>query len=263
MSGTVDIDADCINTWLQSTIKWNAGQELRSFSKTETANFLHSLREKLKQLFSRNGSLLDVLESCPNVGQLLGRMCGNSLILSDRQLYRALITCVLLFNVDSPQMALEVKAKQWALAQVRSTVSFSVGDMKSTLMSSVGFRQQELWEELLAQVLKDVTKLLTVPLRKWSSENNYFLPVSVPARLTGPMLHRVLSVTSSMPVTPALSALVGEIVKWVCHTQGDDPRLQQFMEDITIKTSCTFNSSYTDHILPVEGRSVLWTSYIP
>ncbi|KAI0237148.1 hypothetical protein LSAT2_012366 [Lamellibrachia satsuma] len=164
------VDARDVDEWLHRAVSWQENKDMeclvdQQHTLTELVAFLQQLQVEFTQL----GSVEDVLQTLPQIGQLLGRLCSLPLLLTNETCYKVLMQCVLFFFVSQPRSAIETRAKQWALGQLRSSVCYSQQEFSSATLDVTGVTQHAFNEQCLQEVAAQLASQLELsgPSQQW------------------------------------------------------------------------------------------------
>ncbi|XP_070563976.1 Fanconi anemia group C protein-like isoform X2 [Ptychodera flava] len=266
-----------VDDWLTRVKVW--GQADDGPSAREAFECKTSLNEFLVHLYQvlSQWDTHFAVKTLPNVGQLLGRLCCNSVVLLSESTYKILLKCILTLAPEEPKDDLEEKAKRWAHSQIKNTAAYVPAEKPfKSVTEMTGFLPHE-FNQIATQKLIDAiqTDLDTLCCRRWSSKTNCLIPVrssvasthinssdrmpgvsgDVSLRDISDMCLPLLHLQQALPLVESLLR---------CHSGSITEELSTvFLEKVTelqgnayMKESCDLDLSY-------EGRLQLWSRYFP
>ncbi|XP_077981868.1 Fanconi anemia group C protein-like [Glandiceps talaboti] len=167
-----------VTDWLKRAKLWDQEDTGRSARETyENIPNLRSFLHRLHDLLSTWQDTSHTVNVLPNVGQLLGRLCGNKSVLLSESTCNILLKCILALAPNEPKNQLEERAKQWAHSQVKHVAGYrpTENPFRTDMMaySPDEFNQIAL-DKLIGAIQADLESQC---LRKWNSGTNCLVPV--------------------------------------------------------------------------------------
>ncbi|XP_042309644.1 Fanconi anemia group C protein [Sceloporus undulatus] len=192
--------------WLHKTLKW--GQSTTPESQQDVCLHLPELQEFLLQIYGalKHMNCTTAVQQFPLLGQLLGRLCWNPLVIAYDECQKILMWCLCCLYSGEPQNPVELKANSWIQSSLCHLLSISGLGSHDTginsFISALGFTSADYHSKLLENV---VLSLVTEISRNRS--NRFKNQKSISSQITSMSLFCVPLIT--LPdVTPLVEALL-------------------------------------------------------
>ncbi|XP_006822718.1 Fanconi anemia group C protein-like [Saccoglossus kowalevskii] len=253
-----------VDNWLERVKRWGQvgtvfgdhHQEIDA-SREEMECFLHQLHNVL----SRWKDTSYAVQQLPNVGQLLGRLCCDNVVLLKESTYKILMQCILVLTSEQPKNELEEKANKWAYSQVKNTVSYVVSEKPYGTATEISGNLPDDFNQLAIVKLIDSIQsdLDSQHERKWSSKTNCLLPQRS-------LLNKVLEEVSNMCISlidlectlPLITALL------CCHSLSDREEFSsRFLTKVTQSQKFAYLEEEKVISLSYNARVHLWLRFFP
>nr|XP_060618059.1 Fanconi anemia group C protein isoform X1 [Anolis sagrei ordinatus] len=143
--------------WLHKTLKW--GQSTTLESQQDVCLHLPELQEFLLQIYGalKHMNCKTAVQQFPLIGQLLGRLCWNPLVVGYDECQKILMWCLCCLYSGEPQSPVELKANSWIQSSLCHLLSVSgLGSHNTDLnsfISTLGYTSADYNSKLLENVV--------------------------------------------------------------------------------------------------------------
>ncbi|XP_033738081.1 uncharacterized protein LOC117325750 [Pecten maximus] len=204
------------------------------------------------------------LTELPDIGQVLGRLCGNRAVQGNKLLYHSTMMCVLSLYRVEPLSQLEQKAKDWALAQLQNTLKKKPKDTYHTC--GVGISHTKIMQRHISKLSAKVFPALKecigdVRVRCVGSGTHIPGEVYTEVRAT---IQQIVGVLLSVPQSDEYQDVWTDIL-WILSVHGlEEPWVQDIYQKITLhQNSSHMQGRSGGFSLSKSGWRLLWQSYLP
>ncbi|XP_017941695.1 Fanconi anemia group C protein isoform X1 [Manacus vitellinus] len=144
--------------WLDKAVEWGQATTLESQKDVclhlpQLQEFLHQLYETLKDV---QGSVA-AIQQFPLIGQLLGRLCWNPVVIGYDENQKALMWCLCCLYSSEPQNPVEVKANSWIrslLCHLLSSSEWESNEAETNLfISTLGYTSADYYGHLVKNMI--------------------------------------------------------------------------------------------------------------
>ncbi|XP_060081831.1 uncharacterized protein LOC132561115 [Ylistrum balloti] len=226
----------------------------------------HGISKVLERLLNYLEKAHDVekcLTELPDIGQLLGRLCGNHAVRGNKLLYQSTMKCVLSVYRIEPSSPLEQKAKDWALAQLQSTLKKKPNH--TFPICSLGISHTKVTEHYIEKLSTRVLPALKERIgevRVKCLENGTHIPGEV--YTDGAALQQIVDLLLSVPQSDEYLDIWTDVL-WILSVFGPEvPWVQDIYQKITSNLHHSNMNDENGNIkLSKTGYRLLWQSYLP
>ncbi|XP_069817853.1 Fanconi anemia group C protein [Dendropsophus ebraccatus] len=148
-----------IKPWLNKVAEWGSTTSLEI--QQDVCLHLPDLNKFLLQIYEtlKHMEPTTAIERLPLLGQFLGRLCWNSLVIGHEKTRQLLIYCLCCLTSREPQNAIERKANSW-IKRLFCHLLSGKGREDSHLFSQLECTAAEYYERLLKNITSSLTKQL-------------------------------------------------------------------------------------------------------
>ncbi|CAH1773502.1 unnamed protein product [Owenia fusiformis] len=240
-----------LDVWLATSVEWSQKQNISTLAeivvmRDDLESTLISLKIELDNL----GEIGIVFKKYPSIGHFLGRLCGVNGLLLSKGVYLALMKCVMWFYVENPKSPVEVKAKQWALSQLRSTVSYGKEQFPMTALKSTGTTQSTFNTVCLQQVIQDLTKDLHGPTREWDHNLQCHIPHQ-PKKVPSHTIRDIITILKAVSGGQGCDDLEETLLRYIAKSEQ------------TVGVREVYKTLQQQSDLSYGAKLILWSNYLP
>ncbi|OWF34862.1 uncharacterized protein LOC110443695 [Mizuhopecten yessoensis] len=234
-------------------------------------NLINSSQQEINALLKR---LLEYLENThdveksltelPDIGQFLGRLLGNLAVRGNKLIYQSAMMCVMALYQADPSSRLEQKAKDWALAQLQSSLKKKTKDAYN--ICSLGISHTKMTRNYIGKLSTRVLPALKerigeVRVRCVGTGTHIPGEVYTEARAT---LQQIVDVLLSVARSDEYQDVWTDIL-WILSVLGpEEPWIQNIYQMITSQQSPSdVHGKGGVLTLNKAGYKLLWRSYLP
>ncbi|KAM9330720.1 Fanconi anemia group C protein [Gastrophryne carolinensis] len=210
-----------IENWLSKTIEWVDTTTLET--QQDVCLHLPKLQEFLLQIYKslKHMNTDTVIATFPAIGQFLGRLCWNPIVIGHDDTRKMLMCCLCCLYCTEPQSVIEKKANSWIKNLVCHLFSsFGQEDREAEIIAQLGCSNSVYQDKLL----KNVISSLILQIRKRHS-------IEVDKQFLAEHVHRVSVTCISVVALPEVSTLLETLLNY--HGPGPNEVLDNvFLETI-------------------------------
>ncbi|KAJ7335595.1 hypothetical protein JRQ81_013536 [Phrynocephalus forsythii] len=248
MAGEAGITKLSFEFWLHKALEW--GQSTTSESQQDVCLHLPQLQEFLLQIYGvlKHMNCTTAIQEFPLIGQLLGRLCWNPLVIGYDECQKILMWCLCCLYSGEPQNPVELKANSWIQSSLCHLLSFSgLGNHDtdiSNLISTLGFTSADYCSKLLENVILSLVTELSRSHRCNSQKD-------ISSRVTS-MSFLCVPLITLPEVTPLLESLLSYY----------DDGSQEVLHSLFLET---MNEAILEKKISLSGSAVLqlWLRHLP
>ncbi|XP_018413374.1 PREDICTED: Fanconi anemia group C protein [Nanorana parkeri] len=159
-----------IEIWLRKAVEWRDTTTLQI--QRDVCLHLPKLHEFLLQIYEtlKHMSTNAVIGKFPVIGQLLGRLCWNPIVIGHADTFKLLMCCLACLYSSEPQNAIEMKANSW----IKNLVChlFTSSEQKRNGEMEVIAQLQCSTVEYYDKLLKNIISSLIIQITRSQSDEN-------------------------------------------------------------------------------------------